>query len=183
MPEPTWCNQLDGARPILRRALFYAAQGVQSLLNVRVRRAGGVRPAVHGFPREHHAGDRRRSAGVERARTHLVRVRSGGRLWPVRPGAGPGTDGRGEEVCLAGACIDIWVLFRWRGQSWGESSEEAGMRIKRFIPLPKARNKPRLKPPMPAIPRPKRVGTKRGKRRPRPMGFDPARLPGQRGRR
>ena len=24
MPEPTWRNQLDGARPILRRALFYA---------------------------------------------------------------------------------------------------------------------------------------------------------------
>ena len=55
--------------------------------------------------------------------------------------------------------------------------------VEGILPLPKAQKKPKLKPPRPAIPRPQRVGTKRGKRRAKPPWLQVPRLPGQRRKR
>ena len=87
------------------------------------------------------------------------------------PGPHPG-GGRADRRGVRGTAGEA------QGPSYRDPQEVEGI-----LPLSKAKKKPKLKPPMPAIPRPKRVGTKRGKRRPRPLGFDPPRLPGQRRRR
>ena len=95
-----------------------------------------------------------------------------------RPAIGKNIQGRTLEVdVLTGGGFEVQPVKR-KGRHTVTPKEVEGI-----LPWSKTRNKPRLKPPRPAIPRPQKVGTKRGKRRPRPLGFDPPRLPGQRGRR
>ena len=97
-----------------------------------------------------------------------------------KPATAKNIQGRTLEVdVLTGGGFEVQPVKR-KGRHTVTPKEVEGI-----LPLakPQARKKPKLKPPMPAIPRPKRVGTKRGKRRPRPLGFDPPRLPGQRRRR